>query len=202
MPVLRFNDHIYHLRWKPEWDRLLLRTIKLCRLKNGRVNWKNVVKTGILKKIPVSLETLRMRPSAIHDKRKRQLSNEKSKQYQKLHGHSKDRSGLIKLLPGYKPIHWSNTQNERLLLLAKLHRRGKLTDWKAVKRDPRYKILPEQHWSRLSSRLNRLKRGKLHGTVVVPKKIRREYSRMAKRKLKIIRKKIREFLYSKLEKGI
>lgn len=199
MPAISFKGRKYILRWRPEWDSLLKKTIKKCKNANKRTDWKKVIATGILKIIPVSLNILRQRPSYWKPDNKRKEKNRIcSRKYNKEHKKSPNRLSLLKFIvkdeKGTKAHSWNKKQKRILFSLAKKYKEETFIDWKGVLEDPKSENFPcrnREEISKLYYRFNNPKKFKYS----YPKSVRTRYLKSKIENMKKKRELIWNFLY-------
>jgi hypothetical protein len=208
MPIVKHRGKKFLLRWKPEWDDVVRKVIKIYKNSNGRVDWQHAKEDDMFKGIPMPFEAIRRRPTWLAyyaNKKWLKRDRARSREFQRRYSNGtwkseKARLGVIREIPNnLVRKKWTAGQIRLLKSLVKKHRTGKLTDWASVLKDPRTLDFPQRQPLILSKFMTSLNGGASNKKYDVPPKKRRQYMRKYRAIVKERRALIREFLYKKLK---
>lgn len=221
MPVVKYKNRTFVLRWKPEWDvRVLVAAIKY-RNSYGFVSWQTARSQNCFKGLPklsnkdfgarlTYLITEKYDPAGLMRKKQYNIAHPWKKQTEHTEKLKKiifknDVPNTLRLKNGYNPkTKWNERQRRILLKLGKKHRKTPDTiDWNEVKNDPEFKCLPirslfsirSYYWNMISPQPNEKKR---KYAISYNKRHRKNFFKNKKRSEMIIRSSVNDFLLRKL----
>jgi hypothetical protein len=170
MPLIKFKNKTFMLRWKPEFDIQLLVIASIFRegcvkcSKRPQINWKKAEGLNFLKGLPKNLsrQDLSHRVSQLLRTKFNPEGSAKRKTYNRTHPtivgenksfenkkevFQKDVSPSLQKSFGYKPKRkWSPIQEKLLMYLVKKYRKGAMSiNWKVLMKDPFIKNLPSNY---------------------------------------------------------
>lgn len=219
MPLVRFKNKTFRLRWLKEWDvKLLVAAVKF--RKYNSVDWIKAEMEGYLKGLPnVSRNDLSRRLSYLLQVRYDPIKYKKRRDYYKDYDFKRNKSFQNKLLVfkeipetykyGYRSKRkWNKKSLNILLKLVRKYRDKKFIRWNKLMKDDLVKYFPQDcnitrlrsfYWRYISSFRTEIVKKRRKEALKYKYKNYERYKRNQNRNMNIIRKSVNDFLRSKIE---